>query len=416
MKTPRGLVAVQRLFSRRDFRRYTAGNAISLTGTWVQRVALGWLTWELTGSGTWLGIIAFADLFPAVLLGPIGGVMADRLPRITVIRIAQTLMSFQALALFILTATGLVTIWSVLALALFGGAVIGFNQPARLSLVPSLVRRADLPSAVAINSATFNLARFIGPAIAGGLIVGFGLATAFAVNALSYFFFLHALRGLKLDGEATTAPAADGRSVFSAILDGVRYAAGHSGIGVLLGMMLAASVLVRPVTELLPGLADAVFQGGADVLATLTAAFGIGAMIGAVALALRGGDQHGLARLCMLAMGVASAALLSFSSADTLWAALPGIALCGCALVVSGVSGQTLIQLTVDSEMRGRVLSLYGLLFRGGPAVGALVMGAVSDWVGLRWPLATGAALMLLLLFWITGRRPRLAAAFETRG
>lgn len=416
MSAPRGLAALRRLFARRDFRLYTAGNAVSLTGTWVQRVALGWLTWELTASGTWLGLIAFADLFPAVVLGPIGGVVADRLPRIAVIRAAQTLLMLQAFALFLLVATGFATIWSVFALALFGGAVVGFNQPARLALAPSLVPRADLPSAVAINSATFNLARFIGPAIAGALIVGVGLATAFAVNALSFVAFLLVLRVLKLDSEATEARPPDGRSMFGAILDALRYAAGHPGIGVLLGLMLASSILVRPVTELLPGFADLVFGGGADTLAVLTATFGVGALIGALALAMRGGGQDGLARLCLLSMAVSTAALLGFAAAGSLAAALPAVALCGCALVVSGVSGLTLVQLTVDGAMRARVLSLYGLLFRGGPAVGAVAMGAASDWVGLRLPLAIGAVAMLALLAWTSGRLPRLATAFEARG
>lgn len=416
MRAPRGIAALRRLFSRRDYRRFTAGNAVSLMGTWIQRVALGWLTWELTGSATWLGIVAFADLFPAVLLGPIGGVLADRLPRITVIFVAQSLLALQALALFVLTATGIVTVWSVFALALFGGAVVGFNQPARLALVPSLVPRMDLPSAVAINSAVFNLARFIGPAIAGALIVGFGLATAFAVNALSFCAFLVALRGLKLDAEATESRAPDGRSVFGSIVDALRYVVGHPGIGVLLGMMLAASILVRPVTELLPAFADTVFGGGADLFAVLTAAFGVGATVGAVALAMRAGDQTGLARLCLAATAVAAVALLGFVAAGSLSMALPAMALCGGALVVSGVSGLTLVQLSVDSAMRGRVLSLYGLLFRGGPAIGAVAMGAMSDQMGLRWPLAFGALATLALLLWITARVPRLATAFEAPG
>ena len=413
MSAVRGPAALRRLFSGRDFRLFTAGNAISLVGTWVQRVALGWLTWELTGSGAWLGLIAFADLFPAVLAGPVGGVLADRLPRLAVIRVAQTLLLAQAAALFVLTATGWIGIWGVFALALFGGAVVGFNQPARLALVPSLVPRADLPSAVAINSAVFNLARFVGPAIAGALIVGWGIATAFAVNAVSFVAFLVVLRILKADAEATQGRPSDGRSMFRAIGDGLRYAAGHAGIGLLLGLMLASSILVRPVTELLPGFADAVFGGGADTLALLTATFGVGATVGAVTLAMRAGDQNGLARLCLLAMAVSTAALLGFAAAGSLAAALPAIALCGAAQVISGVSGLTLVQLTVASAMRARVLSLYGLLFRGGPAVGAVAMGAASDLVGLRWPVAVGTAVMLALLLGAMGRLPRFATAFE---
>ena len=177
--------------------------------------------------------------------------------------------------------------------------------------------------------------------------------------------------------------------------------------------MLASSILVRPVTELLPGFADAVFGGGADTLALLTATFGVGATVGAVTLAMRAGDQNGLARLCLLAMAVSTAALLGFAAAGSLAAALPAIALCGAAQVISGVSGLTLVQLTVASAMRARVLSLYGLLFRGGPAVGAVAMGAASDLVGLRWPVAAGAAVMLALLLGAMGRLPRFATAFE---
>lgn len=410
----RGFAAIRQLFAQRDFRRFTVGNSVSLVGTWVQRVAIGWLTWELTESGTWLGIVAAADLLPAAVVGPIGGVLADRLPRLTVIFVAQSLLLVQAAALFLLTATGLATIWSVFALALFGGIVVGFNQPARMALTPSLVPRRDLAAAVAINSAVFNVARFIGPAIAGALIVGVGLAAAFALNALSFFAFLAALRGLTPDAEATMARSGGGQSIAAAIGDALRYVAGHPGIGVLFALMLAGSVLVRPVTELLPGFAAAVFGGGAELLAALNAAFGVGATIGALALAMRAGDRSGLPRLCLLATGVSAAALLGFAVADSLLAALPAIALCGCALVVSGVSGLTLIQLSVEGALRGRVLSLYGMLFRAGPAAGAVAMGAISDFVGLRWPLAIAGAVMLATLIPALGRLPRLTTAFES--
>ena len=161
-----------------NYGTYAAGNSVSLIGTWIQRIAVGWLAWELTGSGAWLGAVAFADLFPAVFIGPFGGAVADRLSRLRIITISQALAMVQAVALFWLTFSGAVTIEWLFALVLVNGFVMGFNQPSRLALVPSLVPREDLSTAVAINAIVFNLARFIGPAVAGLLIVSWGVAAA----------------------------------------------------------------------------------------------------------------------------------------------------------------------------------------------------------------------------------------------
>jgi MFS family permease len=166
-----GLGNISRALAHRDFGVYVAGNSISLIGTWMQRIGVGWLGWELSHSGAVLGLVAFADLFPGVLIGPFGGALADRANRLRVIKVGQTLIMLQALALFVLTASGGINVPLLVALVLFQGAVIGFNQPARLALIPSLVPRPDLATAVAINSIVFNTARFIGPALAGVVIV-----------------------------------------------------------------------------------------------------------------------------------------------------------------------------------------------------------------------------------------------------
>jgi len=411
-----GLAAIRRTLGHRDFGIYVAGNGISLIGTWVQRIAIGWLTWELTESGAWLGAVAFADLFPAVLIGPIGGVFADRFPRIKVIRAAQMLLMLQALTLFALTASDIINIWGVLTLALFNGVVIGFNQPARLALVPSLVPRADLATAVAINAIMFNLARFIGPAIAGALIVVWGTAPAFGINAISYFAFLFALTRLRATDDLDRRGArAEGGSMFGDLAEGLRYATRHPGIGVLLLLMVILSLGVRPVIELMPGFAADVFDRGAEALAMLSATLGLGAIGGGFWLAQRG-SQTGLATIVMVAMAVASVATFGFVAGTNLALALPCVAIFGFSLVSAGVSTQTLLQIAVDGTMRGRVLSLYGLIFRGGPALGALVMGAASEFVGLRWPLAVGAAVVLAALVWSWGRRHTVAAALETPG
>ena len=416
MTADTGLRAIRRTLGHRNYAIYVPGNGISLIGTWVQRIAIGWLTWTLTESGAWLGAVAFADLAPAVVIGPIGGVIADRFSRIKVIRIAQSLMMVQALALFALTASGLITIWAVLGLALANGVVIGFSQAARLALVPSLVPRADLSTAVAINAITFNLARFIGPAIAGALIVTWGTAPAFAVNGLSYLAFLFALSRLHgIDDDPSKRAAASGKTVLGDMVDGLNYAARHTGIGTLLLLMFGLAMGVRPLIELMAGFAANVFHGGAEALAILTAVLGIGAIGGGLWLALRirTTDRAGLV---MVGTGISSIAAIGFAASQNLYLALPCVAVIGFCLVVCGVSTQTLLQLAVDGAMRGRVLSLYGLIFRGGPALGALAMGVASEGVGLRWPLAAGSVAVLVLLVWAWRRHGAVTAAFESGG
>ena len=189
-----------------NFGLYSVGSAISLIGMWMQRIAIGWLTWQLTGSGFWLGVVSFADFFPVVVVGPIAGAAADRWDRLKAVQVSQALSLLQASVLFWLTATGRITIELLVALTAFQGVVVAFNQPARLVLVPSLVPHADLATAVAINSVVFNLARFIGPACAGPLIVWTGVSGAFAANALSYLPFLAVLARIRIKASEEIPP------------------------------------------------------------------------------------------------------------------------------------------------------------------------------------------------------------------
>ena len=408
-----GLGAVRRALAHPSYRSYTAGNSVSLIGTWIQRIGVGWLTWQLTGSPTWLGLIAFADLAPAVVVGPLGGVLADRLDRLALIRLMQTCSMLQALALFALTALDAISIGLLLVLVLINGIVIGVNQPARLALVTALVPRADIAAAVAINSVTFNLARFIGPAVAGVLIVWVDISAAFAANALSFIAFLIVLARLRLAPEAPRAAAPRGLAgLVGDAVAGMRYVLGHPGVATLLGLMLALALAVRPFIELLPGFAAEVFAGGAETLATLSATVGIGAVVAGAWLAQRG-DPRGLTRITFAATALAAVAVLGFAASDRLWLALACVAVAGFALVAAGVCTQTLIQLSVDGAVRGRVLSLYGLIFRGGPALGALAMGAASELAGLRLPLAAGALAMLALAVHAWRRRLGASAALE---
>lgn len=404
-----GFGGLARVLRHRDFAIYTAGNGISLVGTWMQRLATGWLTWELTGSGAWLGVIAFADLFPTIVIGPVAGAAADRWNRLKVTRVTQSLALLQAISLFVLTASGQMTIWLLCALTALGGVIAAFNQPARLALVPSLVPRSEMVAAVALISIIFNLARFIGPAIAGVMIVTTGVAAAFGANALTYAMFLGALAFLRAGPPMVTKEKA---SFLHQVVQGVRYAGSHEGIAALLLLTIAMSVFSKPLIELLPGFAAAVFRSGPDGLAMLTSSVGIGAVAGGLWL---GGRTHslGLTRValaCSLAMALSGAL---FTATDRLWAAIPLLAVVGFCMSSAGIASQTLVQLSVPTAMRGRVLSLYGLIARGGPALGALGMGVASEQLGFRWPVALGALLAAAAAIWFLLHQDRFAAQLE---
>lgn len=395
----------------RDFRIYISGNAVSLIGTWMQRTAVGWLTWELTQSGFWLGLVACADLLPAVVIGPLGGVLADRFDRLRIMMTAQTVALLQAATLFALTAGGVIGVELLALLVLVHGVAMGFNQPSRLALMPSLIPLAALSTGIAINSVAFNLARFIGPALAGLLIVSIGVAGAFAANAISFLIFLVALSRLRLNDTPRSPRDLAGASVLAELRDGIGYTLGHPGIGPMLFLLATLSLGVRPFIDLMPGFAAEVFGGGADTLALLSSTVGLGAIASGLWIARRG--PRGLTRLVLINTLLASLAILGFVATDLLWFALISVALAGMALVASSVSMQTLMQLAVDGARRGRVLSLYGIIFIGGPAAGALIMGSLSEYLGLRLPLAGGTLLALLVWLRTWRRRQAIAAALE---
>lgn len=370
----------------------------------MQRIAVGWLAWELTKSPAWLGVIAFADLFPAVLVGPFAGAVADRWDRLRLIQAMQLLSCSQALALFILSSAGWIRVEVLALLSLFLGIVTALNQPARLALVPSLVEPEHLNSAIGINSVIFNLARFLGPAIAGGVIAAGEISWVFGLNAVSFAIFLAILMRLRLT--VPSQPRRDRKAFLADLGDGIAYTVRTPHISLPLLLLIAIGIAVRPLVELLPGLAAAVFAGGAETLALLTSTLGGGAVIGGLWLAGRD-HRSQLAGMVLAATLVQSAALTLFVATQSLWVAVPSLAVLGTAMVVTGAGIQTLLQVEVRPEMRGRVLSLYGLIIRGGPAVGALAMGAIAEVTGLRLPLAAGAALVALAAIAIGAVRRR---------
>jgi MFS family permease len=410
--------AVSRLFAgglapalaHRNYRIYAGGNFVSLVGIWLQRVSVGWLAWTLSHSGAWLGIMSMAEFFPVVFLSPLAGTLADRRDRVRIIRMTQIIGSLEAILLAFLVYCGAITIELLLGLTLLLGIFNAMAQPARLALIPSLVDRPALPSALAINAIVFNTARFLGPAVAGIVIARVGVATAFAVNAAAYVAFLLAMT--RLDG-LPGMPAMPRQTVLRASFEAYGYASRHPGIAPMLLLFTVTTIGTRGFVELFPGFADRVFARGPAGLAMLTSTVGLGAICGALWLLLRPAIA-GLTGIVLANTLVISLAILAFTATDQFYFALPCVFLAGTAMTVTGIGAQTLIQAAVDIAMRGRIMALYGMIFRAGPAVGAVLMGTLSQRFGLRLPLAVGALLScgFWLLTWL--KQPRIVRSLET--
>jgi len=397
MSSSSGIGTIVRVLSNRTFGIYSASIIVALTGTLMQRVVSGWLMWQLTESGAWLGLLAFADLFPTVLLGPVAGAFADRWDRMRVTKVTQALALLQALTLLLLTATGWISAPRLLVLTFLLGIVAAFNQPARLALTPALVPPSDLPSAVAIASMIFNLARFLGPAAAGLVIAAAGIPAAYAVSSASFVVFLAALSFIRV-GPTVAARATRTRFVDD-LAAGLRYTASHAGIAIVLLLMIAGNVGARPLIELLPGFAAQVFHGAAVELAVLTSSAGAGAVLAGLWLSGRG-DGTGLAQILVTSTLVVALSAALFTSTDHLFVGAAILVVTGFALASTGIAAETLIQISVEGAMRGRVLGIYALLFRGGPALGALFMGVAAEYVGLRLPVFAGAIAVFLVFLW----------------
>jgi MFS family permease len=377
---------------------------------WMQRVGAGWLAWELSESPVWLGVIAAADLAPTLVLAPIAGAFTDRVNPLRVIRVAQTGLWLQACAMALFAYMGWMTIEILFTLTFLVGLVYPFHSSARQSLIPASVPREDFPSAIALDSASYHANRFIGPALAAFVIPVWGVFGCFLAHALGTAVCLLALAILRMPPPDRSGVRRG--ALFADVLEGLSYARNHAGLMPLLCMLTAASLFARPLQDMLPGFAGAVFEGGAQGLAWLTSSIGVGAMCGAVFIATRG-RLSGLTTVALMGFAGLSLATLGFTATTHLWVGvLCGVA-SGFAINVMSTSTQTLMQHAVDDRMRGRVMSLYMLIFRGMPALGALAAGVAGDLFGLPPTFAIGAYLSFAVLFFLLPRRTRMIAALE---
>ena len=389
----------------RNYRIYTIGAIPSLMGTWVQRMAVGWFAWELTESGAWLGLIAFADLAPSVLSAPIAGAFADRVNRLRIVKLVQYMSLIQATVLATLTLSGVMTIELLFTLALIQGIVQGIHQPFRHALLGTIVTRSEMTAAIGINSTIWNSSRLIGPAISAVVILQLGVGATFLINAFSYVPMLIGL--YLITAEHRPAAPKSLSQVPAEILEGIRYASGHRFIGSVMFMLLIFSFFGRATQELLPGFTGAVFNVGADGLALLTGAAGFGSLFSGIWLSRRG-TLTGLSDILILMVLLIAATQLAFVATDILWVSVIVFVAWGFVLNGAGIICQSLVQATVPDTIRGRVVSLYGMLWLGTPALGAFAMGVAADYLGFRIPVAAGAFVVLATFGWSLTRRGRL--------
>ena len=383
----------------RNFVIYLSGALVSLHGLWIYRVALGWSAWELTGSELWVGVVAFTQFAPAVIFGPIFGVLADRFDQRRASILVNAGSAVNMAVLSVVTFTGNLDIALLTASSIMQGTLDGAHTPIRMTLVPSLVSREQLQSAIASNSIAFNVSRFVGPALAGFIIAAFGVGTAFAVNGVTYLAIVAAVSLVTLHPRTrhSQAPGA----VWAEIMDGVRYVANHATIRALLVIVAIASVFGRGVLEMLPAIADAVFERGASGLAILTSAVGVGSIATGLVLAQRGRWlDAGVVRWTVV---IAGAFIVVFGFVDAFWLAVPVVAALGIILALCGVGSQILIQSLVDDEVRGRVSSLWGMIAFGGTALGSIIVGSASSQFGLQETVIASGVLCALSAF-VAGR------------
>ena len=402
MSFPGGL----RALNHRDFRVFWSGQLVSLVGTWMQSVAQSWLVLQLSDSPLKLGLIGTFQFAPVLLFSVVAGAIADRLPKRRLLLVTQTALCLQALTLTELVWTGRVRHWHVAVLALLLGCANVIDMPTRQAFVIEMVGRGDLVNAVALNSAAFNGARIVGPAVAGLLIARFGLAPAFLLNGLSFLVVIGALLLVHVEG----APRPRARTtVGEEVMEGLRYALGTPQIMLMLSLVLIVSLFVFNFTVFVPLLTRSVLHLGAEGFGFLMAALGVGAVTGALCLATLGGRQTPL-RAIFLAGVLSCAALLALSATVLFQEAVVLLFLTGFYSIVFIASCNTTLQLTTPDELRGRVMSLHTLMFGGVFPLGAFMTGALAEAFGvptaLRVAASAGLAGLAAIAYWWRARRP----------
>ncbi|WP_428327770.1 MFS transporter [Mucilaginibacter sp.] len=396
-----------RAFKSRNYTLYFTGQSISLIGTWMQKTAVSWVIYTLTHSTFMLGLTLFASLFPSFLFSLIGGVVSDRYNRYRVLLTTQVASLIQALLLAILILLKHYAVWEIISLSVVLGIINAFDVPARQSLVYDMVEdKEDLPNALALNSSMVNLSRIIGPGIAGIILESLGDGACFLLNALSFVAVIGSLLFMKLPKFIKKEHP---KNVFGELKEGMDYIKRTPSIAFVLLMLSLISLMVLPYSTLIPYYAKDVFNGTASTFGVIDSFIGLGAFLGAIFLATRKSGTN-LKRILFINTLVFGIGLILFSHEHSYPLALAFVAISGFGMMSQITVSNTLIQTTVEPDMRGRVISFYAMAFFGMQPLGGLLVGLVSKWIGAADTLFFEgvAALLIGLLHWIYLRKEKL--------
>ncbi len=397
------LQRVAKAFTYRDFRTLWLGAFTSTVGTWMQKVAQSWLVLSLTGSAFYLGLDDFLAQLPILLFTMIGGVIADRHDRRRLLMASQYVQMAAAFTLMTLVLLGVVRVWHILALSFVTGLAQAFGGPAYQSLIPSLVPRADLPNAIALNSIQFNLARVVGPLVAGVALAAWGTAACFGLNGLSFIAVIVALMSLRVP---PTPPAAR-NGLVEELRGGLAYVKRQPMLLVLTALAFVSTFLALPLLTFLPIFAQAIFRREAGEYAVMMAFSGAGAVTGALVVAWLGKFRH-MARTLLAVQVVFGLLLVAFALSRSLWLSHLLLFAAGAALITVFSLTASLVQLLAPDALRGRVVSIYMVAFRGGMPLGSLVGGYAASLTSAPAVLVVNGVLLSLVGGYFLVRRHAL--------
>jgi MFS family permease len=404
-KKESSLKSILRSLRHRNFRLFFGGQSISLIGTWMQRIALGWLVYRLTNSAFLLGLVGFASQIPTFLLAPFAGVLADRRDQHHILILTQTLAMVQAFVLSFFVLFHLIRIWHIIILSIVLGIINAFDMPTRQSFMVEMVEeKKDLSNAIALNSTMVNSARLLGPSVAGILIAAVGEGTCFLVNAISYIAVIASLLLMKIERKNVKPRYS---KVWQELKEGFSYASGFAPIRDVLLIFALVNLVGMPYAVLMPVFAKDVLHGGPSALGFLMGSIGLGALGGALYLASRK-SVLGLGKMIPIATTIFGSALMVFSVSRVLFFSLGLMLLTGIGQMIVMASSNTLLQTVVDDDKRGRVMSFYTMAFMGATPVGSLIAGSLASKLGAPWTVFIGGIVCITGAFFFARRLPIL--------
>ena len=397
-----------RAMRHRNFKLFVSGQSISLIGTWMTRIATSWLVFRLTGSALLLGTVSFAGQIPTFIFAPLAGVWVDRLDRRQVLVWTQTLSMIQSLALAGLTLSHHITIRWVLALSVMQGIINAFDMPGRQSFMVQMVEdRRDLSNAIAINSSMVNMARLVGPSLAGMLIAVTSEGWCFLIDGISYLAVIASLLMMRLNIAPVKRHV---NSTFTDLKEGWTYVSEFLPVRTILLLFAIVSLMGMPFVVLMPIFAAKVLHGGPHTLGFLMGAMGVGALLSALALAARK-SVLGLVRMIPVAAALFGFGLIGFGWSHVFWLSMIMVMIAGMGMMQGMAGSNTVIQTIVSEDKRGRVMSYYTMAFVGMAPFGSLLAGSMAHAVGAPWTvIANGSAVLLgAAWFWTKLRKVRRA-------